>query len=78
PYFQNAEEGARFVQRMKEMQSSRMPSALNNALNEARRAYAITHHGAQATDQLELASYFQKPEDGARYLDFISRRSGLK
>jgi RNA polymerase sigma factor (sigma-70 family) len=78
PYFQNPDDGARIVQRMRDVQAQMMPPALNQAWNEARRAYAITHHGAEATDQLELASYFQSPMDGARYLDYISRRAGLK
>ena len=65
---------ARDVAYVKQQMAHWMPSALNQALNEARQAYNITHHGADTTDPMELASYFQKPEDGARYLDFISRR----
>jgi hypothetical protein len=78
PYFENREDGVKFVAQTKQAMAHWMPSALNDALNDARRAYGITHHGATVADPMELASYFQNPMDGARYLDFLARRPSAK
>jgi RNA polymerase sigma factor (sigma-70 family) len=80
PYFKNPDDGAKFIQGFKEAmaQSLMMSSDLNQALNEAQKAFRITHHGAESTDPLELASYFQKPEDGAKYIEFLTRHSARK
>ncbi len=78
PYFQDREVGMKFVQGFKEAIRHILPADLNQARNEAAEAFRITHHGAEPTDQIELASYFQKPEDGARYIEFVSKTSRSK